>query len=32
VAEDRAALIVLFCETAGISISNDQNGQGDLLC
>jgi hypothetical protein len=30
--EDRAALIVLFCETAGISISNEQYGQGDLLC
>ena len=30
--EDRAALIVLFCETAGISISNEQIGQGDLLC
>ena len=32
VAEDRAALIVLFCQTAGISISNERNGQGDLLC
>lgn len=32
VVEDRAALIVLFCEIAGISISNEQNGQGDLLC
>jgi hypothetical protein len=31
-AEDRAALIVLFCSTAGISISSEQNGQGDLLC
>ncbi len=32
VAEDRAALIVLFCQTADISISNEHNGQGDLLC
>jgi hypothetical protein len=31
-ATDRAALIVFFCNAVGITISNDQDGQGDLLC
>ncbi|WP_244826568.1 MULTISPECIES: hypothetical protein [unclassified Caballeronia] len=29
---DRGALIVLFCKATGITISNEQDGQGDLLC
>ncbi|SAK39197.1 hypothetical protein AWB75_00017 [Caballeronia catudaia] len=32
VSDDRSALIVLFCRATGITISNEQNGQGDLLC
>ncbi|WP_175979650.1 MULTISPECIES: hypothetical protein [Caballeronia] len=32
VTDDRSALIVLFCRATGITISNEQNGQGDLLC
>ena len=32
VPDDRSALVVLFCRAAGITISNEQNGQGDLLC
>ncbi|WP_250532610.1 hypothetical protein [Caballeronia sp. AZ10_KS36] len=31
-ANDRAALIVLFCNAVGITISNEHQGQGDLLC